>query len=332
MKKVIYGKSNPNYKENISSLILSKNKNVKFLNADVVKKSGKNKMVVDMIDENGHKFSKTLEKIQSDKYLCCYRCARKLLDEDKYKKREKEWYNKVKEQNYKVLYAPSHITTESIVEIEDIDGYKYRVNARTIKDKRSPLRYSRYSNRKYLIYNLNIYKKNNNLLSSPIKILDDESMSHIHCEFKCICGNHFKRSINKWMQGKDLCNNCSQVNSSFEKLVMEYLEDKNIKYKKEFTIYNCRKDNPLPFDFWLKDFNCLIEIDGQQHFYPVDYGCGEEIAKKRFIQQKENDKIKDDYCKKNNIPLLRISYLEFKNNNWITLLNNFINSLRSNDS
>lgn len=332
MKRVIYGKSNPNYKENILSLILSKNKNVQFLNADVVKKSGKSRMVINMIDENGHKFTKTLDKIRYDKHLCCLQCARKLLDESKYKKKEKDWYQKVQEQNYKILYVPSHITMQSIVEIEDINGYRYEVNARSVKDKRNLLKYSRYHNRKYLIYNLNVYKKNNNMLSCPVKILDDESQSHICCEFKCMCGTHFKRSINKWMCGHDLCQNCSQVNSSFERLVMEYLENNGIKYKKEFTIYNCRRDSPLPFDFWLKDFNGLIEIDGQQHFHPVDYGCGEEIAKKRFVQQKENDKIKDDYCKKNHIPLLRISYIEFKTDNWITLLNNFINSLRSNDS
>lgn len=332
MKNSIYSQSNPNYKENILNLILSKNKNVKMLDAHIVRKSGKSRMIVFMIDENNHKFEKPLDKIKYDKYLCCKKCARKFFDEERYKKREKDWIDKLNQCDYKILNISEHITTSSIIDVEDKEGYRYEANARSVKNNQKLLRFSKCSNKKYLIYNLNIYKEKNNLNSEPIDIINENYYSHIKCKFKCKCGKYFIRSINEWMDGKDLCCECSQIDSSYERLVKQYLNENKIEYISEFTINECRKINPLPFDFLLKDFNCLIEIDGQQHFMPVDYGEGIEIAQKRFLQQQENDKIKNDYCKKFNIPLLRISYKDFLNNNWITLLENFINSLRSNDS
>ena len=53
-------------------------------------------------------------------------------------------------------------------------------------------------------------------------------------------------------------------------------------------------------------FFILIEYDGRQHFEVVDIWGGEEGLKKIKI----NDNIKNNYCEKNGIPLLRISHLE----------------------
>ncbi len=328
----LYGKRNPNYKENIRSLILSKNNKVQMLDADIIRKSGKNRMVISMIDENGHKFSKTLEKLKHDKYLCCKQCARKMFDEDRYKQREKSWIDIFNQSGYKLLYLPDHITSDSLVEVEDQEGYRYISVARSIKDKNSLLRFSQCVNKKYLLYNLNLYKAKNYLCSTPIEIVQSNTFSHIVCLFQCECGKYFQRSINKWMMGRDVCLECANFNSSYERAVEKYLLDQNIIYRTEFTFYNCRMDNPLPFDFWLKDYNALIEIDGQQHFQVVDYGSGLEIAKQKFQRQQKSDQIKNEYCQQHQIPLLRIPYWEFDNNNWINLLNNFINSLRSNDS
>ena len=56
----------------------------------------------------------------------------------------------------------------------------------------------------------------------------------------------------------------------------------------------------------LPETNTLIEYDGRQHFESVDIWGGEDALLKRKI----NDEIKNNYCIKNRIPLLRISYLE----------------------
>ena len=48
----------------------------------------------------------------------------------------------------------------------------------------------------------------------------------------------------------------------------------------------------------------LIEYDGKQHFEPIDWFGGIE----GFNKQKQRDIIKDNYCKLNNILLLRLPF------------------------
>ena len=56
------------------------------------------------------------------------------------------------------------------------------------------------------------------------------------------------------------------------------------------------------------------EYDGQHHFYPVAFnGISEEQAKENHLATIRHDEIKNQYCKNNNIELLRISYHNFKN-------------------
>jgi len=60
----------------------------------------------------------------------------------------------------------------------------------------------------------------------------------------------------------------------------------------------------LKFDFYLPKYNYCIEYDGQQHFKPLEFFGG-------IVQFKKNqtrDKIKNDYCKKETIKLVRVKY------------------------
>lgn len=88
--------------------------------------------------------------------------------------------------------------------------------------------------------------------------------------------------------------------------IAKFLEKNRIEYIKEHSYSDCKNIFLLKFDFYLPKFNILIEYDGIQHFKPVSKFGGE----KRFISGKINDDIKNNYCIKNRIPLLRISYSE----------------------
>lgn len=58
----------------------------------------------------------------------------------------------------------------------------------------------------------------------------------------------------------------------------------------------------------------LIEYDGQQHYYQVNFGgISDEESFSSFINTVYNDSLKNSYCEDNNIPLLRIPYWDFKN-------------------
>lgn len=105
-------------------------------------------------------------------------------------------------------------------------------------------------------------------------------------------------------------NGCPKCNSSKgEKLIEEYLLKNNIQYKNQYRITECRDKKPLPFDFaiWIDDKLRLIEYNGIQHY--VQIGKYAE----QFQDRIKKDKIKYDYCKQNNIPLLTISYTEYNN-------------------
>jgi len=60
----------------------------------------------------------------------------------------------------------------------------------------------------------------------------------------------------------------------------------------------------LPFDFYLPDYNTCIEFDGEQHFNKFRF----ELDESRLIKTKKRDIIKNNFCEKNNINLLRIKF------------------------
>lgn len=100
------------------------------------------------------------------------------------------------------------------------------------------------------------------------------------------------------------CPKCNQ--SKGEKSIHQWLNNHNIIYISQKTFKDCRDIKPLPFDFYLSDYNMAIEYDGEQHYRPVEYFGGQ----KSFERTQRHDKIKDEYCKNNNIKLLRIPYFK----------------------
>ena len=64
------------------------------------------------------------------------------------------------------------------------------------------------------------------------------------------------------------------------------------------------------FDFGILDgdnqLKYLIEFDGIQHFFKNNQFGQEKEAS--FKRNQERDRVKNDYCIKNNIPLIRIPY------------------------
>lgn len=89
--------------------------------------------------------------------------------------------------------------------------------------------------------------------------------------------------------------------SKYEKQIEQFLIENNIKYECEFTFVDCinNKGNELPFDFYLVDYNLLIEYDGEHHFRKIW---------DNFEVIQLHDKIKNEYCKNNKINLLRIHF------------------------
>lgn len=106
------------------------------------------------------------------------------------------------------------------------------------------------------------------------------------------------------------CPQCQE--SKGERQIRQWLENNNIVYLYQKTFVDCKDKYVLPFDFYIPNYNLCIEFDGKQHFEPVDFsGDGQILALKKFLIVQAHDNIKNQYCRDNNIRLLRIPY--FKN-------------------
>jgi len=158
-----------------------------------------------------------------------------------------------------------------------------------------------------------------NLIKAPRKIIIDhiKDFKNVHLDkysyiidfnnnlkakdkIKIICPEHgeFIQEINSHKNGHG-CPRCSE--SKGERRVREFLESNNINYSQEVKLFDKYR-----FDFYLEELNTVIEYDGKQHFEPVNHFGGLEGLKKT----QERDKIKEDYCLKNDIRIIRIGYFE----------------------
>lgn len=111
------------------------------------------------------------------------------------------------------------------------------------------------------------------------------------------------------------CPYCSN-RSIGEKRIINILRNNGIEFKKEYSDSRLKYKYKLRFDFAIFKLDrlvCLIEYDGIQHFKPVEYFGGERALK----EIKFRDKLKNSFCKQNNIPLIRIPYWEKDIENYI---------------
>lgn len=125
----------------------------------------------------------------------------------------------------------------------------------------------------------------------------------------CPNGHEYFSSIaGRTLEGK-ACRKCKS--SKGEKIISNILENMGVKNIEQYKFPDCKHVRPLPFDFYLPDYNICIEYHGRQHYEPVDFGGkGRDWAKKEFEKIIKKDFIKNKYCHKNNISLIVISYFK----------------------
>jgi hypothetical protein len=119
------------------------------------------------------------------------------------------------------------------------------------------------------------------------------------------CGHEpFWQTPEKHVKGQG-CPICNE--SKGERRIKRYLESKNIDFISQKTFSDCKGIcKLLPFDFFLPDYNTVIEYDGILHYEPV-------FGNERLSQIQNSDSVKTNYCKENNIRLIRIPYTDYNN-------------------
>ena len=91
--------------------------------------------------------------------------------------------------------------------------------------------------------------------------------------------------------------------SSGEQRIAELLEQNNIPYQIEFPAFKYPSSCPARFDFYINN-TYFLEYDGEQHFN--NYAWGQDLEKIKTARGR--DQLKNQWCKENNIPLIRIPY------------------------
>lgn len=138
----------------------------------------------------------------------------------------------------------------------------------------------------------------------------------IHGQFTQRAGVHMRG------QGCPCCGAEARIMASIssgELKVIEFLKEQNINFIPQKTFDGCKYKRLLSFDFYLPNYNLLIEFDGEQHykffkkFHSTLHG---------FEVQQTRDKIKTQYAYDNGIKLLRIRWDEEKMIS--NILNNFL--------
>lgn len=124
--------------------------------------------------------------------------------------------------------------------------------------------------------------------------------------YKCDCGNYKKISCHEVNNGRTLSCGCLAMSRGEYKIKL-LLEKANIPFVQEKSFDDCIcLNDKARFDFYVNN-QYLIEFDGKQHFQkPNEYTGSWDITK---VQ--ERDKIKNQWCKNNNIPLIRIPYTHY---------------------
>ena len=125
------------------------------------------------------------------------------------------------------------------------------------------------------------------------------------CE--CQCPNKTIRTVAASSLKNGRSQSCGCIKSKGEEKIATILTENNIFFEREKTFSNLilPTGKKARFDFYVNN-QYLIEYDGEQHF-KIGGWCKEED----FTKIKKYDKIKDEWCKENNIPLIRIPYTKY---------------------
>lgn len=183
-----------------------------------------------------------------------------------------------------------------------ICGHEFSRIGRYYSDGRGCPECKKVLNRTQNKYDVNmmIKKINEKYNDEFIYISGYKSMSNQCLFFHNKCGNYLQITPHSLLHREiKIC--CGNRISSYEKILSEFLKEHNIRFCREYKFEELKfNGNMLRFDFYLLDYNILIEIDGELH--------GNSGYTKKYNEYNDviqRDKMKNDFCDKNNIVLIR---------------------------
>ena len=309
--------NNPFGIENLNLYFKKYNINSIILDEEIKNSSQKMKFQC----ECGNFFQKSISDIEKTKTCRCKECrygvTRKIFQEDFNVIKQ---YVEIESASDCKLLSKEYINNATYMEFKCKCGSEFSTTFAKFKDRNqrqcqkcgriaSGVKGSLSRTKTQEEFELEIYNLVNNEYKVVSKYLGAmKPISFLHEK----CGKEWTTTYNSFHTG-GRCPICTS--SKGEKVIRDLLLNNHINFYEQYKIVECRDKSPLPFDFSIFEdkektrLKCLIEYDGEQHFKSMSYFGGEE----RFNDQQKKDNIKNDYCKQNNIELLRIPYWGFEN-------------------
>ena len=123
----------------------------------------------------------------------------------------------------------------------------------------------------------------------------------------CKCGEHFTVTPHNHIIHKEGCPHCRQ--SKMEMTIENSLKERDIVFERQKVFdWLVSGKSVKRLDFYLPDYEIVIECQGLQHFKPIEYFGGDAY----FERQQKNDKIKKKLCELHGINV--IYYSDIKTN------------------
>ena len=143
---------------------------------------------------------------------------------------------------------------------------------------------------------------------TAIRPVRKDGVNRTAWECVCDCGNRTIVTTDCLTTGNTIsCGKCHNVKSYHEQFIENILINQKVNYEYSYRFDDCRApdtNRKLPFDFYLHDYNLIIEYDGEQHVKAIDaWGGTKGLNRRQFL-----DRLKTNYCGDNNINLLRIPH------------------------
>lgn len=121
--------------------------------------------------------------------------------------------------------------------------------------------------------------------------------SHKSVSCKCpICGYAKNMTINNLSKYGFVCPRCSDNISMPEKFIISLLDQLNINYIHQLTSLHFDWVGTYRYDFYLSDYNCIIEVHGEQHYKD----CSRRGKRARTLEEEQLNDANKKYLATNN--------------------------------
>lgn len=238
-------------------------------------------------------------------------------------------YEYVKNSGFVMLNKDDFKNVDKPFPCYDDNKFIYMINITNLKKYNSGERkyFSMFQFNSYAIYNVKqyckLYRPDYDILSTEYNGTHSKYEFYYYGQFDDNNQHNrkFIATIDSFIFGNT--GHPDLTKSNGERSAELILKKHNIHFIPQKRYDDCKDKYTLPFDFYLPEYNLIIEIMGEQHEKPVPIFGGEE----KFQETVRHDKMKRDYLKIHNIDILDIWYYDFKNMEDIIL--NKLNSINN---